>query len=258
MATYAEGVPCWVDLGSPDPARSVDFYSGLFGWTAQISPEPEAGGYTTFARDGQSVAAVSPLMSDQQPPAWNSYFATDDAGRVTSAVRSAGGSVIVEPMDVLGYGRMAVFHDPAGAVFSVWQAGSMPGAELTGDVGSLVWNELTTRDVDGSKAFYPAALGWGARDVSFQGGSYTMWEADGRPVAGMMPMVGDMWPPDVPPHWMVYFAVEDTDAAANRARELGGQVSVPPTDAPPGRLCVLGDPHGAFFSIITPDPEFRP
>lgn len=258
MATYAPGAPCWVDLGSPDPAASVAFYGGLFGWSAQIAPEPEARGYTTFLKDGKPVAAVGPLQTDQQPPAWVSYFATDDADAVAVAVRASGGAVIVEPLDVLGYGRMAVFHDPAGAVAAVWQAGSMSGAEVTGEAGALAWNELTTRDVDGSKEFYPAVFGWAARDVPFEDASYTLWEVDGQPVAGMMPMVGEQWPPDLPPHWMVYFAVDDTDAAAGRVAELGGQVSVPPTDTPAGRLAVVGDPHGAFFSIIRPDPAFRP
>lgn len=132
-----------------------------------------------------------------------------------------------------------------------------PAAANVG-AGALAWNELTTRDVDGSKEFYPAVFGWAVRDVSFEDASYTLWEVDGQPVAGMMPMVGEQWPPDLPPHWMVYFAVDDTDAAAGRVTELGGQVSVPPADTPAGRLAVVGDPHGAFFSIIRPDPAFRP
>lgn len=258
MVTYTPGTPCWVDLASPDPAQAVDFYGGLFGWTAQVAPEPEAGGYTTFFKDGQAVAAVGPLQSEQQPPAWTTYFATDDVERTAAGVPAAGGTVLVEPMDVLGYGRMAVFHDPAGTVAAVWQAGSMAGAELTGADGALAWNELTTRDVDGSKAFYGAVLGWEARDISYEGVNYVLWEQDGQAVAGMVPMVGREWPDDLPPHWMIYFAVDDPDAAAARASQLGGTVSVPPTDTPAGRMAVLGDPHGAFFSIIRPNPEFSP
>jgi uncharacterized protein len=62
--------------------------------------------------------------------------------------------------------------------------------------------------------------------------------------------VGDMWPAELPNHWMVYFAVTDTDAVAARCTELGGQVPVPPTDIPVGRFAVLNDPQGGHFSII--------
>jgi hypothetical protein len=69
----------------------------------------------------------------------------------------------------------------------------------------------------------------------------------------MMPM-DESWPAAVPAHWMVYFAVDDTDATAAKAAELGGQVSVPPTDIPPGRFAVLNDPQGAVFSVLKMNP----
>ena len=65
-----------------------------------------------------------------------------------------------------------------------------------------------------------------------------------------MPMIGDMWPADLPNHWMVYFAETDTDAASARCNELGGVTAVPPTDIPPGRFAVLNDPQGGRFSVI--------
>ncbi|MCU0313376.1 MAG: hypothetical protein MUC84_04860, partial [Solirubrobacteraceae bacterium] len=70
---------------------------------------------------------------------------------------------------------------------------------------------------------------------------------------GMLRMTEE-WPPEVPAHWMVYVAVEDCDAACAQARELGGTVSVEPHDIPVGRFAVLGDPQGAFFSVIAMAP----
>ncbi|MGH8829283.1 MAG: VOC family protein [Jiangellaceae bacterium] len=257
MADYAPGMASWVDLGSPDVEASVRFYNELFGWTSAVAEEREARGYTTFSKDGAAVAAVGPTMSEDQPPTWMSYFATDDANAVVRRVEAAGGQVVMAPMDVMGYGRTAVFFDQAGAAFAVWQAGSMQGAELKGVPGSLSWNELTTRDVDGSKAFYGSVLGWGSRDVPMDPLMYTIWEVGDQTVAGMMPMQSDQWPADLPPHWMVYFEVADCDATAARATELGGSVSVPPTDSPAGRFAVLGDPQGAFFSVIASNPDFN-
>lgn len=70
----------------------------------------------------------------------------------------------------------------------------------------------------------------------------------------MMPMAGDSMPPEVPNHWLVYFAVEDCDAATERVTELGGEVTMQPTDVPPGRFAMVKDPQGATFGIIALHP----
>jgi predicted enzyme related to lactoylglutathione lyase len=250
MATHAPGTPIWVDLGTPDLKSAKKFYEGLFGWTSTVATEPEAGGYTTFSKNGKPVAAVGPLQNEGQPPAWTTYILTDDSQAVAAKVDKAGGKVLLAPMDVLRYGRMAVFTDQAGAVFATWQPGTMAGAELFNEPGSLAWSELITPDPDGSKAFYGDVFDWTPDDNPGAPGAYTIWRLDGKPVGGMMPMTGDMWPADLPAHWMAYFAVADPDASAAKAKELGGLVSVPPTDTPAGRFAVLGDPAGAYFSII--------
>lgn len=258
MRTYEPGEICWADLSSPNPERAAAFYTALLGWTTEVAPEPEAGGYTTFLLDGEPVAAVGPTQQEGQPATWMTYVATDDADATAAAVAAAGGTVLAEPMDVMGYGRMLVFLDPGGAVAAAWQAGSMAGAEAAGRPGATSWHELTTREPDISRAFYGAVFGWESRDVPFEGGTYVLLERAGAAVAGLMPMVGDEWPADLPAHWMVYLEVEDPDAVAERAGPLGGTVSVPPTDTPAGRFAVLTDPTGAVFSIIRSDPDYAP
>ena len=245
------GTPNWVDLGSPDLEATKEFYGGLFGWEAQVATEPEAGGYTMFSKDGKSVAGAGPLMAEGQPPAWTTYVAADDADKIAERVKAAGGAVVVPPMDVMGYGRMAIFSDTSGAVFAVWQAGTMPGGEVFNVPGALTWNELATRDAEGARAFYGNVFGWGSDETQMGPLTYVTWQLDGRPIGGLMPMVGEEWPTDMPPHWMVYFAVDDADAAATKAQQLGGKVAVPPADIPGvGRFAVLNDPHGAVFSIL--------
>lgn len=258
MTTHAPGMPSWVDLASPDPAAASRFYCDLFGWTSRVAEQPEAGGYTTFLRDGKPVAAVGGLMAEGQPTAWTSYFATENAEATATKVEQAGGKVMAAPFDVMGYGRMAVFTDRAGAVFAAWQAGSMAGAELMYEPGSLSWNELMTRDPAGSKEFYPAVFGWRPRDLEYESTTYTLWEVGDRAAGGMLPMEGDAWPADLPSHWMVYFEVTDPDGTAAKAAGLGGAVSVPPTDTIAGRFSVLSDPYGAFFSVIRSNPDYQP
>lgn len=255
MTTHPPGTPIWVDLGTSDLADAQRFYGELFGWTAHVSPEPQAGGYTIFNKDGKPVAGAGPLFSEDQPVAWSTYVATDDAEATAARVATAGGKVLTAPLDVMGQGRMAVFMDQAGAPFSVWQPIEMPGAQLFNVPGSLCWNELTTRDPAGCKEFYGAVFGWGAKDNEYGEFTYTEFQLNGRTVAGMMPMLGDEWPAEMPPHWMVYFAVADCDATATRAAQLGGIVSVPPTQTPMGPFAILNDPQGAVFSVIKLNPR---
>jgi predicted enzyme related to lactoylglutathione lyase len=250
MTAPVPGVPNWIDLGTEDLFDATRFYTELFGWTAHISPDPEQGGYTIFAKNGRPVAGGGPTYGEGQPTAWSTYIATDDADAVAARVDAAGGKVLVAPFDVQDQGRMAAFLDQAGAPFSVWQPMEMPGAELFDAPGALTWNELTTRDVEGSKAFYGAVFGWTGRDSSMGGVPYVVWEHNGGIIAGMMPMIGDGWPVDLQPHWMIYFAVEDCDASARLAHDLGGRVPVPPTTYPMGRFAVVNDPQGGTFSIL--------
>jgi hypothetical protein len=223
------------------------------------------------------VAAVGSIPEGAPPLAlWNSYVAVDSADDAASRVRDAGGAVMMEPFDVMDAGRMAVFADPEGAAFFVWQAKQMQGAQVVNEAGSLNFNGLATRDVAGAKSFYGSVFGWTTLDL---GGGVEMWtlpgygdylerdnpdlrkmvaEAGGPPgfedvVASINPLTDDQ--PDTPPHWSVTFAVDDADATAAKASELGGKVVVPPMDAPWVRMTVIQDPQGATFIASKYAPE---
>ena len=249
MTASTPGAPTWVDLGTADLDDAKRFYTRLFSWTADVSGE-EYGGYTTFLLNGLPVAGAGPLYGEGQPTAWSTYVATDNADAVAARVEAAGGKVLVAPFDVMDQGRMAAFLDQAGAPFSVWQSGAMRGAELFDVPGSLTWNELNTRDLEGSKAFYGSVFGWLFRDSSMAGLPYLVGELNGVAICGMQPMIGEDWPVDLPPHWMVYFAVHDCDRSVERALTLGGQVLQQPTTLPIGRYAVLEDPSGGIFSVV--------
>jgi uncharacterized protein len=250
VSEHAPGTPSWVDLASPDMDASERFYGGLFGWTADATGSvEETGGYKMLQRDGRNVAGLGPIQGEGQPAMWTTYVSTDDADAVAERVREAGGQVLMEPFDVLGAGRMAVFGDAVGAVISVWQPQTHHGADVVNEPGSLCWNELAARDIDAAKRFYEAVFGWDAETNAYGDTSYTEWKLDGRSVGGMIQM-NEQWPAEIPAHWMVYFAVDDIDATVARASELGGKVAVEPTDTPVGRFAVLNDPHGAVFSVI--------
>jgi hypothetical protein len=248
---YENGVPSWVDLGSPDLAKAKQFYGTLFGWNTPEGP-PEAGGYSVADIGGKTVAGLGPKMDPNMPTVWMYYVNVDSVDDTVAKVNANGGTVLAPPMDVMEAGRMAIFADPVGAVIGLWQPNQHTGAQLVNEPGALCWNELITTDLEKSKTFYKAVFGWDAEDQGPPGGppAYTEWKISGRSIGGMM-LKNDMMPADMPPNWGVYFAVPDTDAAVEKIKELGGSVLLPPTDIEPGRFSVVMDDQGAPFNVIT-------
>jgi predicted enzyme related to lactoylglutathione lyase len=254
MPEYAPGTPSWVELSSPDTDAAAEFYGQLMGWSATEPGAEETGGYRMFQMGGKSVGGLMGHMQEGQPTAWATYVSVADAEETADKIKTAGGTVVLEPMDVMDIGRMAFFADPTGAVFGVWQPKTFKGADLVNEPGSLCWNEVLTRDIDVEKAFYSSVFGWVAGRPSFEGApdTYTVWELDGKQVGGMMQMTDDVVSAEVPPHWGVCFAVADCDGTVAKARELGASVTVEPVDMPIGRFAGLIDPQGAAFTIMQP------
>jgi len=188
-------------------------------------------------------------------------------------VRDAGGTVLTEPMDVGEAGRMAVAADPAGAAFSVWEAGARAGSDLVNAPGAVVFNTLHTPDAAAAGTFYGAVFGWEVLDI----GGAPMWGLPGygdvleQRNPGMREGMASMGAParfedvvaaldvtsDGAPHWGVTFATEDADASARRVAELGGRVLVEPFSAPWVRMAVVADPAGASFIVSQFAPENR-
>jgi predicted enzyme related to lactoylglutathione lyase len=252
---FAPGAPNWIDLGTTDVKGAAEFYGALFGWTHE-DLGPDAGGYGMLRLNGKVVAGIGPATDPDRGTSWATYFATADARATARKVESHGGKVIVEPMEVFDNGSMAVFTDPHGAYFSVWQPANMRGLEVIREPGSLSWVELMTPEVETSKSFYQDVLGVTMRDIHIDGElTYTLVQADGVPVAGIFkigPELGDM-----PPHWSVYLEVDDCDATADQAIGRGATEMVR-QDSPAGRFAMLTDPQGGNFSIIKTDPDYTP
>jgi predicted enzyme related to lactoylglutathione lyase len=238
-------------LGTPDIEATASFYGDLLGWEIPELPNSaELGGYRRAKKNGADVAGVAPLMQEGQPPAWTTYVSVADAEATTTAVREAGGQVIVEPMDVMDLGKMAVFADPTGAAFGIWQPGTFPGAALVNESGAFGWNELGTRDTGAAKEFYGAVFGWEADDQDMgEMGTYTIWKVGDAMVGGMLDITGRV-PDEVPAHWLVYFTVEDADAAVEKVEAGGGDLRFGPTDIPVGRFAVVADQFGAAFAVM--------
>jgi predicted enzyme related to lactoylglutathione lyase len=249
--SYVPGMPCWVDLATPDLEAAEKFYGPLLGWEIPELPNSaEMGGYRRAKKNGRDVAGAMPLMQEGQPPAWSTYVSVDDADAIARAIQENGGTMIAEPMAVSTFGRMAIFTDPEGAFFGIWEPGDFAGAELVNEPGALAWNELNTGNAAAAKEFYGRVFGWEFEDRETENAdSYVICMIGDGQVGGMLEM-SDQVPAEVPPHWGTYFAVEDADAAIEQVKELGGESIMGPMDVEAGRIALVRDPWGATFSVI--------
>lgn len=255
LTQHAPGTFCWPELGTNDQEAAKKFYTSLFGWTAKDLPLPE-GTYTTFRLRDQDVAAcytLNPKMQAGVPPYWGAYLSVEDAAATAKRAAELGGKVVVEAMDVMDLGRMAILQDPTGAMFCAWQPIKHIGAGLVGEPGALCWTELMTGDTTKAAKFYQSLAGWTSSAMPMPGmGEYTVFQRpDGQNAAGMMAFPPDMQ--GLPPHWMNYFQTADVDATTTKVTSLGGTVLVPPTPVPNvGRFAVYQDPQGAAFAVLQP------
>jgi predicted enzyme related to lactoylglutathione lyase len=257
VTMHAIGTFCWPELSTSDPLAAKKFYSTMFGWQTKDTDMGPQGVYTIFTLDGKDVSACYKMDAKQaqtgMPPYWGTYISVENADAAVAKAKTLGGTVMMEPFDVMEHGRMAVITDPQGATFCVWQAKTNIGVQVHGEPNSLGWTQLNAKDTGVAKKFYTELIGWKVQEDAMPGemggGSYTTWlKADG-PAGGMMAM-----PPGAPApsHWLPYFAVTNVDTSAQNAGSLGAKTYVPPTDIPgTGRFAVLADPQGATFAVVT-------
>lgn len=249
VSRHEPGAFSWAELGTSDAAGAKRFYTSLFGWSYEDSPAGPDMIYTRLKKGGRDVGALYQLGKEQAapgiPPNWMSYVTVASADETAKRAGELGGKVLMGAFDVMEYGRMAVLQDPTGATFSVWEPRSHIGAQVINEPGALCWNELNTDDPDTAARFYTGLFGWKTKVTP----EYSEFHRGATAAGGMM-KIPESWG-NVPPNWLVYFAVEDPDAIATRAGELGGEVIVAPTDIPDvGRFAVLRDPQGAVFAIV--------
>ena len=278
---YIPGVPCWADTSQPDPPAALPFYSGLFGWEFEDTMPEGAGGHYFIGRiRGGDVAAVGSIP-DGAPriPMWNTYVWVESAAETAEKARGAGGTVLMEPFDVMDAGRMAVLADTEGAVFCAWEAKRHKGSRVVNEHGAVNFNNLSTRDPEAAERFYGAVFGWTRLRLP----AGTFWTLPGygdhleQLNPGLREGMQQMGAPEgfidvvavlnpiadgdtaTPPAWNVTFAVDDALATMKAATDLGGEVVAGPVDAPWTRFAVIKDPQGAMFiaSQFVPENKYH-
>ncbi|MGH3718998.1 MAG: VOC family protein [Pseudonocardiaceae bacterium] len=251
--SFSPGLVCWIDVSSTDPARSRDFYAGLFDWTYQVDPDPDRGNYTIALRAGRPVAGLAGVPAQAgQPVAWRLYLASANIRHTAEMFTEGGGQVLYGPADAPGQSSVLIGADPTGSVIGCWEPGP-PWMFYTADPGSLIWAELNTWDGARADEFYANLFGY-QQDQIGDGRTvdYTTWSRGGSTMLARQQM-NEEWATGIPAHWMLHFAVDPqtgTDDAVNRVLDLGGRVHVYPYDTELGRIALVADPAGADFALI--------
>jgi predicted enzyme related to lactoylglutathione lyase len=238
------GTPVWIDLGIPDLDQAMAFYGAVFPWTFEVGA-PETGRYTQCFLDGKPVAAIAPNQEEQSEFWWNVYFATDDAAGTVKRITDAGGTLVAEPMDVMGLGVLAMATDPTGAQFGLWQAGTFPGAGLVNVPNSWLRNDLITPDPKPARDFYAEVFGFtvdadpNAPDTDFT----FLRRPDGHEIGGIL---GEAGAPKSA--WGTLFMVEDVPRTIAAARAAGGRAGEP-KDSFYAITAERTDPFGTPFTV---------
>ncbi|WP_371579300.1 VOC family protein [Streptomyces sp. NBC_01314] len=235
---YPEGVPCWVDAQLPDVEAGKRFYGELFGWTFKVAPGDGAHEVWAYPAGASTpLAALAPKPDGRLPTVWTVHFATPDVFALTARITAAGGQVITPPTPVGTLGTAALATDPENAVFGLWQAGTHTGFGRSHEPGTFMWAELYTRDTEAANSFYAHLF----HDALFG--------PDAAPDFGRATLT-DVFPAEMPPHFLVHFGTDDCEAAIGTVSRLGGRVQVPPFETSYGNVAVVTDNQGASFALL--------
>ena len=249
---YSHGQFAWIDLVARDMAEARDFYKRYFGWDS-VDVDTQGGPpYAYFQLEGKSVAGIGQMgqemLNRRLPAMWNSYINVDDIDTVCAKVTELGGKILVPVRKVSDAGSLAFIQDPTGAQVGLWQKDQHFGAEIQQDFHSCCWNELCTRDIEKARDFFEQLFGWEFSEYPTAMAKYYVVKNRGEENSGLM-QIDERWG-EMPPCWMVYFAVHSVDMAVDQLRQLGGYVLVHPFDIAEGRLAVVADGQGAAFNLV--------
>ena len=244
---------CWIELHTTDQKAAKSFYGSLFGWEAHDNPMGPNDFYTEFKLQGREAAAGCTLRPEERsqgvPPHWLIYIAVESADAAATKVQQLGGKILAPAFDVMDAGRMAVVQDPTGAVFCPWQANKNAGIGIAQAHGTLCWADLSTPDAKRASDFYSGLFGWQVTADPKDPSGYLHIKNGEHFIGGIPPAAYRQ--PGVPPHWLAYFQVDDVDATASKAKQMGANLYLAPmTMEGVGRLSVIADPQGAVFAIF--------
>jgi uncharacterized protein len=249
QVTTTVGKFVWHEHVSTQPAKAQEFYKQLLGWQYEVF-KPGEFDYTVIQSGGQGHGGF-PTVPEGTPSHWVGNVQVDSTDATVEKAKGAGGSIIIEPMDIPEVGRYAVIRDPQGGVVAAFE----PSGDGPMGQGVFVWDELGASDAGGAESFYGSVFGWTTKDMGADFGGYKIFGRDADDETGVGGLMAN---PDssMPTSWHPYVAVDDVDATLAKTKDLGGSVVLEAMDVPTvGRIAMIQDPTGAVLGVIKPAPQ---
>lgn len=247
----------WYDYNADDTEKARAFYSEVIGW--KVKPWEESGDepYMMFMNGDTAIAGVMDLPGQARamgaPPHWMAYIGTPDIAATVTKAKELGATVLLDVMEIPKVGKIAVFSDPQGAVFSAYEPleydeEAKPDGQIPGTIG---WHELLTTDAEAAWTFYSDLFDWKKTDsMKMDGGVYQMYGQGEQTYGGFFTKSPDM---PGPPTWLYYINVDNADSAIERAKANGGQLINGPLEVPGGSFVAqFMDSQGGAFAIVGP------
>jgi len=237
---HHQGKFVWNDLLTDDVAAAKDFYGQLFGWSFE-----QLGGYTVIRNDEQRIGGMAQVGEEADKTGaarWISSLSVADVDKATSLVTEEGGTVHVGPLEFLNRGRGALVSDPQGAQLLLLHATDGDPEDSEPLIGSWLWHELWSNDMEASLVFYQKLAGY-----DFDGGKtdYLILLKDEQWRAGIRNIEGR----ELEMRWVPVVRVTDTQETAERAEQLGGKLLVGPQATDSGSVALLSDPSDALVIV---------
>jgi predicted enzyme related to lactoylglutathione lyase len=239
----------WHDLVTSDVAAAQKFYGALLGW--EFESTTRIGHPYVIARSGGRPAGgiVQRREGRTGPATWLTYLSVADLDQAIARVTSAGGQVLLPPVAVGEYGRVAVVLDPEGAPLGLIRVtGTIAAEPSQPPMNGFFWMEHLAKDVPAALALDKDLAGYeSSASTSERGIEYTVLRRN-RSRAGLLRIPTEL--SGVQPNWLPYVRVEDPAALAARVESLGGKVVIAPRpDIRNGTLAVVTDPTGAAVAL---------
>jgi len=234
---HHQGKFVWNDLLTNDVDAAREFYGKLFGWTFL-----QLGRYTVIQNNGRSIGGMVEIKGDPDKPnaaRWLCTLSVDDVDEAVALLIAEGGIVNEGPLELLNRGRGALVRDPLGAQLLLLHAKDGDPEDEEPAMGSWLWHELWSNNAEASLTFYQKLAGY---DYEGDATDYLVLTRENQWRAGIR-FIDDS---ELEMRWVPVVRIVDTEAIAEKAVQLGGELRVAPRPtASGGSVALLVDPSGA-------------
>ena len=238
----------WHDLMTRDVAAARRFYGELLGWRFEDVKRGDRP-YVLARAGSDPVAGIVDINHYPDAGAqWISFMAVEDVDKAVGVVKSAGGTVLLDALDLKPVARVAVIADPQGAPLGLARLWKDRPEMVKPIARQFFWDEYLARDAAAALDFYKRLAGYQSTISDTRLGVEYHVLQNSRKRAGLFQLPASAT--GILPNWLPYVMVDDPQALSSRVSGLGGQVILPAApERRNGTLVIIKDPSGAPLAL---------